>query len=94
MKIRVNIELHGQLRSLAGGVKELTVEIDRGSKLREVLKTLVSKVPKLSVLMVNGSLSRNYLVFINDVDIALLNNEDTEVNDGDRITFIPLSHGG
>jgi len=94
MKIKVTIDLHGQLRSLAGGVKNLTIELDRGSKLRDVLKALVSKVPKLNVLMVNGSLSRNYLVFINDVDIALLSNEDTEVSDGDRITFIPLSHGG
>ena len=34
------------------------------------------------------------LVLKNDVEIRVLNGLETEVNPGDKIVFIPISHGG
>ncbi len=36
----------------------------------------------------------NTLILINGVEVSALNGEQTEIRNGDTITFIPITHGG
>ena len=75
----VSVRIPTQLRSLAGGVAEITLE---GSTVSEVLKNLESAHPGFAERLFeeDGSLRRFVNVFVAEEDIRFLQTLDTPVD--------------
>ncbi len=92
--MRVRIELYGFLRNLAGS-GEVVVEVPDSSTLGEVLSAASARVPELQEAVdQQGRLKPYFLLFVNEVDYALLGGYDYVVRDGDSLQILPISHGG
>jgi molybdopterin converting factor small subunit len=71
---------------LATHLKE-EVEFQEGKiSVAELLNRLNLKGAKIT--------RANTLILLNGVEVSALKGEETEVNDGDSIILIPISHGG
>lgn len=93
--MKVIVELYGMLRNITDGEKTLLIELEKEITLKELISYLVKKNPKFGVLLDrSGILSNEFLFFINDTDITLLNGENTLLKDGSKVSIIPISHGG
>jgi len=42
----------------------------------------------------NGKVKSEFLILVNDVEISVLNELNTEISDGDVITLLPTIHEG
>ena len=65
--------------------------------VKELINSIIEKKPGIKDFLVSGQNSEyrlNSLVLINDIEISALNGIDTKLSDGDKITFIPVIHGG
>lgn len=96
MILKVIVEFLGVLRRELG-VDRVEVYLEGSNKyrLRDLLLYLLSIYPKMSSAVNNdGSLDTSYLVFVNEADFMVVGGYEYEVRDGDKITFIPISHGG
>lgn len=90
----VVIELMGQLRSIIGK-DYIELEIDSQTGLREVLRMAREKYPGLrDAIDEAGRPLPTYLVFVNGVDTELIGGLNSKVGPGDKITLVPISHGG
>lgn len=89
----VDIRLPTLLRSSAGGQATVSVE---GSTIGEVLNNLVDAHPgmKGQVLTEDGSLHKFVNVYVNDDDVRYLQQLDTTVGEGDRVSILPAVAGG
>ncbi len=82
-----------QLRALAGGDAEITVE---GSTVGEVLSALDAAHPGFRERLFDddGQLRRFVNVFVADEDVRFLQGLDTKVDDGQTVSIIPAVAGG
>jgi sulfur-carrier protein len=87
------IRVPTQLRPLAGGNREVTVE---GTTVAEVLKGLDAAHPGFTDRLFddNGRLRRFVNVFVADEDIRFLDGVDTPVLPGQTVSIIPAVAGG
>ncbi len=94
--MKVIVELLGVLRrELDSSKVEVSLEGLKVCRLGDLLKYLLRLYPKMSsAINGDGTLNTSYVVFVNDVDFMVVGGYDYEVRDGDKITFIPISHGG
>lgn len=92
----VTIELVGALRHHAGRGKLLVTVMDRVSVL-SLIRELEEKhgIPK-GLLLEDGreGIRRNLLVLVNGREISVLEGVATRLIAGDRLTLLPVSHGG
>lgn len=92
----VNVRFVGSLRS-ASGKSEMTLDFEKNVPLKEVLRRLAEKKPKLGRALVDLELNDprlNALVIVNDKEISVLDGLDTMLKDRDEIVFVPVLHGG
>ncbi|MEM4032589.1 MAG: MoaD/ThiS family protein [Zestosphaera sp.] len=90
----VRVRLAGVLRSRLGR-DEISVELGKSTKLSDFLRKLRSEMPDLrEAVEEDGSLTASYIAFLNNIDYRLLGGSDYELNDGDEISLVPISHGG
>ncbi len=96
--MKIKIEFLGVLRRELG--KE-SIEVDLGNELgespslRDFLKYLVSIYPKLDIAIGrDGLLTTSYMLFINGIDYMVLGGYNYKLRDLDKLTFIPIAHGG
>ncbi len=88
------IELLGQLRSIIGRDR-IELKITPQTELREVLRIAREKFPGLrDAIDEVGRPLPTYLVFVNGVDSELIGGLNSRVGPGDKITLVPISHGG
>lgn len=96
MRIHVEVRLLGMFRSIAG-TDRLSLEIER-SDMKNIIKVLAKSFPsEARKLLVDPDLDdprSNALILLNGREIGVLNGLGTEVADGDKITLIPVVHGG
>jgi molybdopterin synthase sulfur carrier subunit len=87
------IRVPTQLRPLAGGNREVSVE---GTTVAEVLKGLDAAHPGFTdrLFDANGRLRRFVNVFVADEDIRFLEGVDTPVAPGQTVSIIPAVAGG
>jgi molybdopterin synthase sulfur carrier subunit len=93
---RVEVELIGTLNYHVGFNRLLESVPDRSTVLN-LLKALKSANKLLGDLIIDeayGKISVKVLVLVNGREISALNGLDTQLNDGDKVTLIPFSHGG
>lgn len=87
------MRLPSQLRSLVGGVGEVSVE---ATTVREAIKAVDVAYPGLAtrVLDDQGGLRRFVNVFVADEDVRFLNGLDTVVEPGQTVSLVPAVAGG
>ncbi|WP_290901574.1 ubiquitin-like small modifier protein 1 [Ferroglobus sp.] len=75
--------------------KERKVEVENVGTVRELLDKLFEKYPQLKERLIkDGELTPFINIFVNGEDIRYLKGLDTELKDGDEVTFIPAISGG
>jgi molybdopterin converting factor small subunit len=86
----------GSFRCLSG--KDiLEVKLEEPSPIREIIKTIVEKIPRLAQALIDAgceSPKTNMLVLMNGKEISVLDRFETMIEDGDEIIFVPVVHGG
>jgi len=89
----VNVRIPTQLRELAGGASEVSIE---GSTVAEVLKGLDTAHPGFGgrIFDAGGELRRFVNVFLADEDIRFLAGVATPVADGQTLSIVPAVAGG
>ncbi|MFQ5965101.1 MAG: MoaD/ThiS family protein [Candidatus Scalinduaceae bacterium] len=89
----VKVRIPTPLRSLTNGSEEVVVE---GKSIKEVIDNLEANCNgiKERICDENGQIRRFINFYINDEDIRFLNNQETQVKDGDQISIVPAIAGG
>ena len=89
----VAVRIPTQLRSLTGGVGELSVE---GSTVGEILKALDAEHPGFGDRLFDeaGKLRRFVNVFVADEDVRFLQGIETPVAAGQTVSIVPAVAGG
>ncbi|MFX0083489.1 MAG: MoaD/ThiS family protein [Candidatus Hodarchaeota archaeon] len=78
-------------------IEELTLPIDDGSNIRNILKQLTSKFGKKfeeMIFIASEDLSKYVIITINGKDIRTLDGLNTKIQPNDEISFIPAIAGG
>jgi len=75
----------------------LTESFDEGSTIKSIVKELI-KNPKFkslkSLFTPTFDSTRTVIIFINDQDISVLQGMLSPLKQDDKITFVPVIHGG
>ena len=89
----VTIRIPTQLRVLAGGASEVSVE---AATVSDALKALNAQHAGFDERLFDdkGELRRFVNVFVADEDIRFMNGIDTELSDGTVVSIIPAVAGG
>jgi molybdopterin synthase sulfur carrier subunit len=82
-----------QLRSLTGGIEEISVS---SSSVAEVIDDLDARFPGVGdrLLDESGTLRRFINIYVDEEDVRFLNGPKTEVGDDARVSIIPSVAGG
>jgi sulfur-carrier protein len=89
----VTVRIPAQLRTLTGGLGEVTVE---GSTVGEVLKALDAAHHGFAERLFDesGNLRRFVNVFLAEEDVRFLEGLDTPVTSGQTLSIVPAVAGG
>ena len=81
------------LRRLTGGLGKVEAE---GRTLREIIDALESRFPgiRASIFNRNGQVLPHLNIFLNEIDIHVLEGLETPVQQGDEVAIIPAIAGG
>lgn len=97
MDISVKVRLIGVFRVLSGKSR-LRVELEEPAIVRKVIQKLVEALsPEFKEALIDPELRDprpNALILVNGKEISVLEGLETEVNKGDEIVLVPVSHGG
>ena len=87
------VRIPTQLRPLAGGANEVTVE---GSTVGEVLKALDAAHPGFAERLFDdeGKVRRFVNVFLAEEDVRFLEGLDTPIHPGQTLSIVPAVAGG
>jgi molybdopterin converting factor small subunit len=89
----VTVRIPTQLRQLAGGASEVSVD---GGTVAEALKALDAAHPGFAERLYDerGGLRRFVNVFVAEEDIRFLDGLDTPLTDGQTVSIVPAVAGG
>jgi molybdopterin synthase sulfur carrier subunit len=79
------------------GKGKFTLELSEGILLKEAIKQIIEKFPKIERALIDPELDDprpNMLIIVNGREISVLNGLETLLKDGDEVVFVPVSHGG
>jgi molybdopterin synthase sulfur carrier subunit len=97
LTVRVEVGFVGVLRKLADK-ENATLEFNDPVTVRDVVSKLTRCfLPAFKQALMDPELNDprpNVIILVNGQEIGVLQGLETRVGDGDRLTFIPVSHGG
>ena len=79
------------------GVNEITLNIEKNSTIKDVLKLLTSKFGKefkITIFENPDTLNKYIIISLNGTDIRSLKNLDSNLHDGDEVALLPAIAGG
>ncbi|HZS11312.1 MAG TPA: molybdenum cofactor biosynthesis protein MoaE [Nitrospirales bacterium] len=82
----ITIKLFGQLKTLAENKPELSLALNGGRKVKDLVALLQARYPQIGELLIK----KKVLISVNQ-DIA---HEDTQVKEGDEVALLPPFAGG
>lgn len=88
----MKVEVFGHLRQ-ALRASSLELKIEGRKRLKEVLEMLPEEL-KAHVLDEYGAIRPGIMILINDIDVRTVYNYEVLVSDSDRLTLVPMIHGG
>lgn len=97
MVINVKVKLLGVFRGLFGR-SQVSVKIEELMSVRKIIQKLAEPLPlEFKRVLIDPELNDprpNALILVNGKEINILAGLETEVDEGDEIILIPVSHGG
>jgi molybdopterin converting factor small subunit len=96
MSIKVNIRLLGVFRGLSDK-SQLSFKSKKPTVRNVILKLSASLPVEARRLLIDPELDDprpNALILVNGKETSVLKGLETELEDGDEVTLIPVSHGG
>jgi molybdopterin synthase sulfur carrier subunit len=88
----VKVKIPVPLQRLTKGNEE--VEGESGTVI-SLINGLDAKYPGLAERICEGKKLRRFVnIYVNEEDVRFMNNEDTEVKDGDEVSIVPAIAGG
>jgi molybdopterin converting factor small subunit len=79
------------------GKSKMCMEVEDATSLKEFIKRLVEKQPKLKRALIDPELEDprpNTLILVNGKEISVLNGLETMLSDNSEVVFVPVVHGG
>lgn len=76
---------------------EIIFNFETEITIKDLINFIIENNPNIKDFLIsvqNSEFRLNSLVLINDIEISALNGISTKLSDGDKITFIPVIHGG
>ncbi len=96
MTVSVKVRLLGVFRGFSGR-SQMSLKIEKAT-VRDVIETLAGSLsPEARRLLIDAELKDprpNALILLNGREINVLKGLETEIQDGDEVTLVPVSHGG
>ncbi|NIU38399.1 MoaD family protein [Candidatus Bathyarchaeota archaeon] len=97
MVISVKVRLMGIFRVLSGK-SQASLELEEPTIVKKAIQKLVEKSsPEFKETLIDPELKDprpNALILVNGKEISVLEGLKTEINEGDEIIIVPVSHGG
>lgn len=96
MEMVVAVKLIGALRS-ASGKSKIAMKMKGPVSIQELIKEIDRRHPKLENAIIDTELEDprpKTLILVNGKEISILNGLETMLEDGDRVVFVPVLHGG
>jgi len=97
MVINVKVRPLGVFRGLFGK-SQLLVKMEEPTSVRKMIQKLAESLPlEFKSVLIDPELNDprpNALILVNGKEINVLAGLETEVDEGDEIILIPVSHGG
>jgi len=97
MAIHANVRILGVFRGLSRK-SWVSLETEEPTTVRKVIQKLTEAFsPEFKRILIDPELEDprpNALILVNGREISVLRGLETEVNDGDEIVLVPVSHGG
>ncbi len=97
MVASVKVRLLGIFRVLSGK-SQTSLELEEPTIVKKAIQKLVEKSsPEFRETLIDPELKDprpNALILVNGKEISVLKGLKTEINKGDEIVIIPVSHGG
>jgi molybdopterin converting factor small subunit len=90
------VKFIGSLRNYYGENKTI-FDYENDISIKELINLIINKKPIIKEILIspqNGEFRLNSLVLVNGVEISVLNGLETKLSHGDKITLIPVIHGG
>ena len=95
--INVKVRLLGVFRGLSGK-SQVPLELEETTTIRKIIQKLAGAFsPEFKRTLIDPELEDprpNALILVNGKEISVLQGLETEVNHGDEIVLVPVSHGG
>ena len=97
MVIRVEVKFLGIFRQVSGR-NQVLVELEKpltvGKTIEKIMEVFPSEFKRTLVDLEIEDPRPNALILVNGKEISVLQGLETEVEDGDEIVLVPVSHGG
>ncbi|MDH5623754.1 MAG: MoaD/ThiS family protein [Candidatus Bathyarchaeota archaeon] len=97
MVINVEVKFLGIFRQFSGRNRVL-VKLEKPATVRKTIEKLIEAFSsEFKLTLVDPELEDarpNALILVNRKEISVLQGLETEVEDGDEIVLVPVSHGG
>jgi molybdopterin converting factor small subunit len=92
--VKISVEFRGPIaREIEGGLVE--IEIEEGTTLRDAfLKILQQNSYLQGIWREPIEIDRDSMILCNEVDIGVTGGLETVLKENDKITILPLVHGG
>jgi len=95
--VNVKVRLLGVFQGLSGK-SQVPIRLEEPTTVRKVIKRLAEAFSsEFKQMLIDPELEDprpNALILVNGKEISVLKGLETEVNDGDEIVLVPVSHGG
>ena len=89
----IKVRMAAVIQKLTNNQKEFHSE---GSNINELISNLEKQFPgfKSQILAEDNKVHQFLNIYVNDEDIRFIANLDTEIKDGDTVSFLPALAGG
>ena len=95
--ITVKVKLLGVFRGISGK-QQLLIKLKKPASIRAVVQKLVELFsPEFKQALIDPELGDprpNALIMVNGKEISVLEGLKTELDEGDEVVIVPVSHGG
>ncbi len=95
--ISIEVKLLGVFRGLSGKNKvsmQLEEPATVGVVIQKIAEGFSSEFRRVLIDFELGDPRPNALILVNGIEINAIQGLETDVNDGDEIVLVPVSHGG
>ena len=90
------VKFIGSLRNFFGESNAI-FNCENEISIKELINLIINKKPNIKEILIssrNDEFQLNSLVLVNGVEISVLRGLETKLSNGDKITLIPVIHGG